>query len=190
MCVYARAHLKNAKMKRQWCSAQHRNRRTRRQTSCAIRGVHSSTLIPSGRPAKRAVNVARCSGDLPKVSCSQNHTCQLTQDFFLYGFECVRDHNNINTPLSDLLKIFYLLVRKQQRAWGDWVVGCSSLLTSSCPTPRSRFLIRSVRTLRVPFYVRAASILLLTVEKKKNGGRRYKEKNYKKNIEKGVKYRV
>ena len=167
VCVRARAHFKNTKMQRQWCSAQHRNRRTRRQTSCAVRGVHSSTFIPSGRPAKRAVKVARCSGDLPKVSCSQNHTCQLTQEKKKYGFECVRDHNNINTPLSDLLKIFYLLVRKQQRAWGDWVVGCSSLLTSSCPTPRSRFLIRSVRTLRVPFYVRAASILLLTVGKKK-----------------------
>ena len=118
VCVCARAHFKNTKMQRQWCSAQHRNRRTRRQTSCAVRGVHSSTFIPSGRPAKRAVKVARCSGDLPKVSCSQNHTCQLTQEKKKYGFECVRDHNNINTPLGDLLKIFYLLVRKQQRAWG------------------------------------------------------------------------
>lgn len=68
------------------------------------------------------------------------------------------------------------------------MVGCSSLLTSSCPTPRSRFLIRSVRTLRVPFYVRAASILLLTVEKKKMEEGDIKRKNYKKNIEKGVKY--
>lgn len=67
------------------------------------------------------------------------------------------------------------------------MVGCSSLLTSSCPTPRSRFLIRSVRTLRVPFYVRAASILLLTVEKKKMEEGDIK-KIYKKNIEKGVKY--
>lgn len=123
MCVYARVHLKNAKMKRQWCSAQHRNRRTRRQTSCAIRGVHSSTIIPSGRPAKRAVKVARCSGDLPKESCSQNHTCQLTQDFFLYGFECVRDHNNINTPWAICLKSFICLWESNKGRGGiEWLV--------------------------------------------------------------------
>lgn len=175
MCVYARVHLKNAKMKRQWCSAQHRNRRTRRQTSCAIRGVHSSTIIPSGRPAKRAVKVARCSGDLPKESCSQNHTCQLTQDFFLYGFECVRDHNNINTPWAICLNLLFACEKATKGVGGlsGWLLFSTHIKLSD-----------SKISVSDPFSAHVTSSILrpsgkytsFNCWKKKDGGRRYKEK--------------